>query len=49
MFKVFNKTYQPIRLIDKIIPVRGFIFVEELTQQIKNIEKKGLLNIKKVK
>jgi len=45
-YKIFNKTYQPIRLIGKTIPQRSYILVEEKTNQMINLEKKGLLFIK---
>ena len=49
MYKIFNKTYQPIILADgKRIPQRSFVVVEKITHQIKNIEEKGLVIIKKI-
>jgi hypothetical protein len=48
-YKVFNKTYQPIKLIGRTILERKHIIVDELTFQMENLEKKGLLLIKKVK
>ena len=49
MYKVFNKTYQPIRLVGRTILKRDFILVETATKQMRNFEAKGLLFIKKVK
>jgi hypothetical protein len=49
MYKVFNKTYQPVRLVGRTILKRDFILVEEITNQITNLKKKGLLFIKKVR
>ena len=48
-YKVFNKTYQPLRLIGSIILGRDFIIVEEVTKQMKSLENKKLLFIKKIK
>ena len=47
-YRVFNKTYQPIKLVGKIILKRNYIIVNDLTNQMKNLEKKGLLFIKKL-
>jgi len=49
MYKVFNKTYQPIKLIGRTILKRDYILVEKITSQIKNLENKKLLFIKKIK
>jgi len=49
MYKVFNKTYQPIRLVGKTILKRDFILVDEITSQMTNLKRKGLLFIKKVR
>lgn len=53
-YKVINKAFQPIRLSDRIIPSfekrpNNVIFVNELSLQIKNLEKKGIIKIQKVK
>jgi hypothetical protein len=48
-YRIFNKTYQPIKLIGMTILKRDFIIVDRITSQMKNLEKKGLLFIKKVK
>jgi len=48
-YKIFNKTYQPIKLIGMTILKRNFIIVDTITSQIKALENKGLLFIKKVK
>jgi hypothetical protein len=47
-YKIFNKTYQPIKLVGRTILKRDFILVNTITAQIKNLEVKGLLNIKKI-
>ena len=47
-YKVFNKTYQPIRLVGNSIFKRDYIIVTKLTDQIKNLEKRGLLFVKKL-
>lgn len=49
MFKIFNKTYQPIILVDgiRIFP-RLFVVIEKITEQIKNLEIRGLIIIKKL-
>jgi len=49
MYKIFNKTYQPIRLVGRTILKRDFILVNIVTNQIKNLEDKGLLFIKKIR
>jgi hypothetical protein len=50
MIKVVNRTLQPIPLADgTIIKPNGFILVEKLTDQIRNIAGKGLLVIRKSK
>lgn len=49
MFKVYNKTYQPLVLMDGMrIKQRDFILVEIITQQVKALEIKGLVLIKKL-
>lgn len=47
-YEIFNKTYQPIILIDgvRILP-RKTVLVAELTSQLVNLEKKGLISIKR--
>jgi len=48
-YKIFNKTYQPILLIGgKRIAKRSFIIVQKITTQIKNIEQKGLITVRKL-
>lgn len=52
-YKIINKAFQPIRLINAVVPSfeqrpDNFIIVDELTPQIKNLEKKGVLIIKKI-
>lgn len=49
MFKIFNKTYQPIILIDgmRILP-RSFNHVVKITEQLKNLESRSLIIIRKV-
>ncbi len=48
-YKIFNKTYQPVILTDgKRLAKRTSVIVEKLTNQIKNLEKKGMLSIKKI-
>ena len=49
MYKIFNKTYQPMRLVGRTILKRDFILVNIVTRQVKNLEGKGLLFIKKIK
>lgn len=48
-YRIFNKTYQPMRLVGRIILQRDFILVDKVTKQMKNLEDKGLLFIKKLK
>lgn len=49
IYKVFNKTYQPILLIGGIrIAKRSFVMVERMTTQIKNLEERGLLAVRKM-
>ena len=48
-YKIFNKTYQPIRLVGRTILQRDFILVNVITKQMRNLENKGLLFIKKLK
>lgn len=49
VYKVFNKTYQPIILIGGIrIPMRSFVVVNSLTKQIQNLLDKGLITIRKM-
>lgn len=49
LFKVFNKMYQPIILIDgtRILP-RNCIVVEKITEQIRNLEFRNLVLTKKL-
>lgn len=49
IYKVFNKTYQPIRLVGRVVLERKFVLLEKITPQMKNLERKGLLLIKKMK
>ena len=50
MYTVFNKTYQPIFLIGgEVVEPRKSIKVNELSQQIKNLEKREFLLVKKDK
>jgi hypothetical protein len=53
MYKIINNCYQPFLLNNGILKSRSesgenYILVEVLTQQIKNLEKKKLIKIKKV-
>ena len=48
-YKIFNKTYQSLRLTSAIILPRKFIIVKEVTQQMKVLDSRGLLFIKKIK
>lgn len=49
MYKIFNKTYQPILLIGGVrIPQRSYVFVEILTKQIKNLEARNFLISRKI-
>jgi len=48
-YKIFNKTYQPIKLVGCIVLKRNFIIIDKLTSQVKRLERKGLLFIKKMK
>jgi len=48
-YKIFNKTYQPMKLVGMIILERKFIIVDNVTTQMKNLERRGLLFIKKMK
>lgn len=49
MYKIFNKTYQPIFLIGgERIPKRSYTVVPNLTNQIKNLEARGLLAFRKL-
>jgi len=48
-YKIFNKTYQPIKLVGKTILQRNFILINAITKQMENLENKGLLFIKKTK
>ena len=48
MYKVKNMIFSPIRLINITIGKRGrdgYITISKLTEQIKNLEKKGFLKI----
>jgi len=53
LIRIKNLTYQPIRLITKKgevrIPPRKSQLFEEYTDQMKLIEKRGLIRIKKLK
>ena len=48
LYEVFNKTYQPIILMDgtRILP-RKSVVVKGMTSQLINIERKGLITIKR--
>jgi hypothetical protein len=49
MFRIFNKTYQPMILIDGTrIAQRGFAHVQKITDQLRNLEMRGLIIIRKV-
>ena len=49
VYKVFNKTYQPIILIGGTrIPQRSFVMVTQITPQIRNLEEKGFLAVRKM-
>lgn len=55
MYKVYNKTFQPIQIIvDKetiILPKRqrnGYVSVNEKTEQMKKLEKDELIKVKQV-
>lgn len=49
MFRIFNKTYQPIMLADGArIDQRDFIHVKEITDQIRTLESRGLVIIRKI-
>lgn len=48
-YLVRNKTYQTIQLIEGKILSRGSIITDTLTNQIKNLERKGILKSRKVK
>lgn len=56
MFKVYNKTFQPIQLLFEkdtlILPKRernSFVFVPYLNSQLKKLKKQELVKIKEVK
>ena len=48
-YKIFNKTYQPMKLVGMIILKRDFIIVDTVTSQMRTLENRGLLFIKKIK
>ncbi len=48
-FLVRNKTYQTVIINEGRILARDCIIVSKITNQIKNLEKKGLLKTRKVK
>ncbi len=49
VYKVFNKTYQPIIMISGArIPKRSYVMVNKLTTQLKNLEEKGLITLRKM-
>ncbi|MFW6281243.1 MAG: hypothetical protein ACOC1O_00400 [bacterium] len=48
MYKVFNKTYQPLRIREGRIPKRDFIMVDEITEQIKLLKKRGWVSTRKM-
>ena len=49
MFKVFNKTYQPIILMDGTrIHARSWITISNMTEQIINLETRGLILVRKM-
>jgi len=52
LFKIKNKTYQPIELIidddHAILPARKTMKVTKITKQMKNLELKGFLQIIKI-
>ena len=45
-FQIFNKTWQPFRITEGIIPPRGTIVVKKLSKQVLNIQKQELIRIK---
>lgn len=48
MYRITNKTFQTLQLVGcENIPSRSCIYVKSLTDQIKNLEKRGLVDIKK--
>ena len=52
LFKIKNKTYQPIELIiddyHALLPARKTMKVTKITKQMKNLELKGFLQIIKI-
>lgn len=54
MYKIYNKTFQPLQIMVNqetiILPKRArnsFVKVRSLTEQIKTLEKKDLIKVKK--
>lgn len=49
VYKVFNKTYQPIILVSgQRIAKRSFVIVKAITAQIRNLEDRGFLTVRKM-
>jgi hypothetical protein len=47
MIKIINKTAQTFQLVDKkILKPHGTLVIQEINEQIKSLEKKGLIIIK---
>jgi hypothetical protein len=47
MIKIINKTSQSFQLVDKkILKPHGSLIIKEIDEQIKSLEKKGLIIIK---
>lgn len=56
MFKIYNKTFQPIQIIFEketmILPKRernAFVYVPYLNQQLKRLQKDELIKVKETK
>jgi len=55
MFKIVNKSFMPLQLILNNETVylshkaSNILYLEELTEQIKNLRMEGILEIKKIK
>lgn len=43
--KITNKTGQSIQLIEGVLKPRGFMYFKELTEQVKQLEKKRMITI----
>lgn len=48
-FLIRNKTYQPLITLHGRIKSRDVIYVKELDKQLQNLEKMGIIRIRKVK